>query len=307
MASTFKPQIEIIKPQFGYSFFYQRFDERHPNPGTATWHYHPEFELIYVNEGAGKRQVGTHLSHYRNGDLILIGSNLPHCGFVRPLTGTQKETLIQWREDAFGAGFFEIPELKPVQRLFEQAKTGMVFHGQDKRTIGAVLEYMQELQGPERFLTFLKALTMMANATNYTVLNAGNILLDAKMEDQDKINRIFNYVKENFNEEIALSDIAAEVFLTPSSFCKYFKKITNKTFVAYLIEYRLIHAAKLLHETDLAITDICYECGFNNYSHFNKKFKEMMDKTPLQYRNELRNLSHVNATNSTTLGMVDAS
>ena len=293
MESTFKPRFEIIKPQFGYSFFYQRYDEQHPNPTTATWHYHPEFELVYVNEGAGKRQVGTHLSHYRNGDLILIGSNLPHCGFTRALTGTQKETLIQWRMDAFGPGFFQIPELKPVLRLFEQAKSGMVFHGEDKRTIGAVLESMQDLEGPAKLLTLLKAFTMMANATLYTELNAGNILLEAKMEDQEKINRIFNYVRENFNEEIALADIAAQVYLTPSSFCKYFKKITNKTFVQYLIEYRLIHAAKLLHESKLAIADICYECGFNNYSHFNKKFKEMMGRTPLHYRNELRSPSSV--------------
>ena len=293
MESTFKPRIEIIKPQFGYSFFYQRFDQGHPNHTAATWHYHPEFELVYVNEGAGKRQVGTHLSHYRNGDLILIGSNLPHCGFTRSLQGSQRETLIQWRLDAFGEGFFQIPELKPVLRLFEQAKSGMVFHGEDKRTIGAVLESMQGLQGPERLLTFFKALTMMAGAGQFTILNAGSILLEAKMEDQEKINRIFNYVKENFNEEIPLADVAAQVYLTPSSFCKYFKKITNKTFVQYLIEYRLIHAAKLLHETKLAISDICFECGFNNYSHFNKKFKEMMGRTPLQYRNELRSPSSV--------------
>lgn len=295
MESSFKPRFEIIKPQFGYSFFYKRYDALHPNPTLANWHYHPEFELVYVNEGAGKRQVGTHLSHYRNGDLILIGSNLPHCGFTRTLSGGQRETLIQWRMDAFGDGFFQIPELKPIRRLFEQAKSGMVFHGEDKRAIGAVLESMQDLEGPQRFLTLLKALTLMANATQYTVLNAGSILLEAKMEDQEKINRIFNYVRENFNEEIALSDIAAQVYLTPSSFCKYFKKITNKTFVQYLIEYRLIHAAKLLHESKLAISDICYECGFNNYSHFNKKFKEMMGRTPLQYRNELRDPSSMEA------------
>ncbi|SDZ74331.1 AraC-type DNA-binding protein [Arachidicoccus rhizosphaerae] len=301
MESSFKPRIEIIKPQFGYSFYYQRYDESHPNPTASAWHYHPEFELVYVNEGAGKRQVGTHLSHYRNGDLILIGSNLPHCGFTRSLRGNQRETLIQWRMEAFGEGFFHIPELKSVLRLFERAKSGMVFHGEDKRTIGAVLESMQGLEGPQRLLTFFKALTMMASAQQYTVLNAGSILLEAKVEDQEKINRIFNYVKENFNEEIPLADIAAQVFLTPSSFCKYFKKITNKTFVQYLIEYRLIHAAKLLHETNLAITDICYECGFNNYSHFNKKFKDTMGRTPLQYRNELRTTSSVDLASAEAL------
>jgi AraC-like DNA-binding protein len=288
MKSTFKPQFELIEPSFGYSFFYRRYDAANPNPNEASWHYHPEMELVYVNAGAGKRQIGSHLSHYRNGDLILIGSNLPHCGFTRVLAAGQRETLIQWKLDAFGAPFFNIPEMKAVQRLFEQAKNGIIFHGDDKREIGAILESMADLSGAAKLLQLLQALTKMANSTNYTILNANGFLLEAKAEDQDKIKMIFNYVKENFNEEISLQEIAGLVFMTASSFCKYFKKITSKTFVQFLNEYRLIHAAKLLHESRLGIGDICYECGFNNYSHFTKKFKEMMGKTPLQYRNELR-------------------
>jgi AraC-like DNA-binding protein len=99
---------------------------------------------------------------------------------------------------------------------------------------------------------------------------------------------VFNFVKENFSEHITLDDIAHYINMTPSSFCKYFKKITNKTFVQFLTEYRLVHAAKLLHESNMGVSDICYECGFNNYSHFTKKFKAHFSETPLNYRNEMK-------------------
>lgn len=288
MKTTFKPQFEHVKSSFGYSFFYKRFDENHPNPNESSWHYHPELELVYVNSGAGKRQIGSHLSHYRHGDLILIGSNLPHCGFTRTLTGSQRETLVQWKHDGFGETFFDLPEMRGVQQLLERAKNGIVFHGDEKREIGAVIESMEELSEAEKLLQLLRALTMMARSENYTVLNANGFMLEAKVEDQDRINVIFNFVKEKFKEEISLNDVSGVVHMTPSAFCKYFKKITSKTFIHFLTEYRLIHAAKLLHESKLGISDICYECGFNNYSHFTKKFKEMAGKTPLHYRNELR-------------------
>lgn len=288
MKSSFNPQFELIEPSFGYSFFYKRFDQDHPNPNESSWHYHPELELVYVNSGAGKRQIGSHLSHYRHGDLILIGSNLPHCGFTRTLVEGQHETLIQWKEDAFGPGFFGLPEMKSILHLFEQAKSGVIFHGEDKRSIGLAIEAMDGLKGPQRLLQLIEVFILMANATNHTILQANGFLLEAKMEDQDRINSVFNYVKEHFKDEIHLNDMAALIHMSPSAFCKYFKKITSKTLIQFLTEYRLIHAAKLLHESKLGIADVCYECGFNNYSHFTKKFKEMAGKTPLNYRNEFR-------------------
>ncbi|MDE1190610.1 MAG: AraC family transcriptional regulator [Arachidicoccus sp.] len=286
MKYSFNPIFENIEPGFGNSFVYKKYTEDLQNDYESVWHYHPELELVYINNGAGKRQIGSHLSHYRNGDLILVGSNLPHCGFTGTLKKDQSETVIQWKIDAFGAGLFNIPEMKSVKQLFENAKGGIIFHGEDKRIIGAKIESIEEHDNCGKLIGLLDVLRMMAVSENYTILNAAGFWLEAKVEDHNRINSVFNYVKENFRQQISLDEIAGHISMTPSAFCKYFKKVTRKTFVEFVNEYRLIHAAKLLHESNLGVSDICYECGFNNYSHFTKKFKEMSGKTPLHYRNE---------------------
>ncbi|HEY0299219.1 MAG TPA: AraC family transcriptional regulator [Arachidicoccus sp.] len=288
MKTLIDPVFESIEPKFGNSFLYKTYDKDNPNPNDSVWHYHPELELVYISGGAGKRQIGSHLSHYRNGDLILIGSGLPHCGFTETLKDAQRETIIQWRQDAFGENFFNIPEMGRVKMLFENAKSGIIFHGEDKREIGLKMESVEAADNCSKLILLLEIFRMLATSENYTILNADGFMIEAKVEDHNRINRVFNFVKEKFNEQISLDEISEYINMTPSAFCKYFKKITNKTFVQFLIEYRLVHAAKLLHESNLGVSDICYECGFNNYSHFTKKFKEFAGKTPLHYRNELK-------------------
>lgn len=288
MKSLISPIFESLKPGFGSSFLYKRFDENKSNPNDSVWHYHPELELVYVNRGGGKRQIGSHLSHYRHGDLILIGSNLPHCGFAGKLKEGQRETVIQWNYDAFGKTFFDVPEMRNIKALFEKALNGIIFHEEDKKAIGAKIEAMEHLNNYEKMLALLEVFGLMAASENYTILNAGGFLIEAKVEDQQRINLVFNFVKENFSEDISLDGIANYINMTPSSFCKYFKKITGKTFVHFLTEYRLVHAAKLLHESNMGVSSICYQCGFNNYSHFTKKFKNHFSKTPLNYRNEMK-------------------
>ena len=123
-----KPAYEAIEPSFGNSFTYQRFD-RNKLKTNNVWHYHPEIELVYVNGGAGKRQIGSNLSYYTDGTLILIGSNLPHCGFTDGLSGNRSETIIQMKKDFLGSDFFNIPEMEKIQNLFEIAKAGVVFSG----------------------------------------------------------------------------------------------------------------------------------------------------------------------------------
>lgn len=288
MKSLLRPVFESIKPAFGSSFLYKRFGENFSNPNDSVWHYHPELEIVYVNRSGGQRQIGSHLSHYKHGDLVLIGSNLPHCGFAGKLKEGQRETVIQWNNDVFGKTFFDVPEMRNVKALFEKALNGIIFHEEDKRKIGAKIEAMEHLNNYQRMLALLEVFGLMAASENYTILNAGGFLLETKVEDQQRINLVFNFVKENFNEEISLDNISHYINMTASSFCKYFKKITGKTFVQFLTEYRLVYAAKLLYESNMGVSEICYESGFNNYSHFTKKFKEHFKKTPLNYRNEIK-------------------
>jgi AraC-like DNA-binding protein len=287
-STTTKPTLEKIEPAFGSSFLYRTYNAEKENNSKNFWHYHPELELVYVKGGTGKRQVGSHISYYRNGELILIGSNLPHCGFTDSLSNHEQETVIQMRPDFLGDTFFEIPEMKSIKSLFERAKMGIVFHGEIKRGIGSKIEALKNMDHYERLLGLLEILKSLEVAEQYTVLNAQGFILETELQDNNRINIIFNFVKEEFKRQIPLDEIADLVSMTVPAFCRYFKKITGKTFTQFVNEYRLAHAAKLLHENPISITDVCFESGFNNFSHFNKQFKKFTGKTPSTYRNELK-------------------
>lgn len=284
---TTKPTFESISPGFGNSFAYQRFDENLIND-NSLWHYHPEIELVYVNGGTGRRQVGSNVSYYTWGTLILVGSNLPHCGFTDQLTGHKRETVIHMKEDFLGSTFFNLPETAKIKTLLHVAKRGIVFSGETKTRVGAMMEAMEQQTDFERLVSQLNILHALATTEEYRILNADGFSLLSDVKDNERINAVFNYVKTHFKEEISLDIMAELTSLTVPSFCRYFKTVTNKTFTQFVNEYRLVRASRLLAEQSMSITEVCFESGFNNFSHFNKKFKAFTGQTPSAYRKELR-------------------
>ncbi|ALM48920.1 AraC family transcriptional regulator [Flavobacterium psychrophilum] len=278
---------EVIEPSFGSSFAYSKYVQN-ANIKAHVWHYHPEVELVFVNGGTGKRQIGSHISYYTDGDLILIGSNLPHCGFTDDHTGNKNETVIQMKPDFLGEVFLALPETKSILQLFERAKGGIAFGEETKALLGEKLEAMSEQTPLERLLTVITVLKQLEKANDYKILNAEGFALETQLQDNDRINMVFNYVKDNFREPIVLEDMANMASMTVPSFCRYFKKVTNKTFTKFVNEYRIVHACKLLAEKQISIADVSYESGFNNFSHFNKSFREFTGKNASAYRNELK-------------------
>lgn len=281
-----KPSFEVIEPSFGSSFYYSKYQENLNNK-AHLWHYHPEIEMVFVNGGSGKRQIGSHLSYYTNGDLILIGSHLPHCGFTDTNTGNKNETVIQMRPDFLGADFLNMQETHFIADLFNKAKGGIAFSRHTMELVGNRIELMEEQTPFDRLLTLLSVLKELEKATDYTILNAAGFSIETQVQDNDRINMVFNHVKDHFQEEINLSAIADMVNMTVPSFCRYFKKITKKTFTHFVNEYRIVHASKLLAEKQTSIANISYESGFKNFSHFHKIFKEFTGKNASQYRKEL--------------------
>lgn len=281
------PNLEIIIPSLGSSFSISSHEEK-TNIHTNHWHYHPEIELVYINGGSGKRQVGSHVSYYSDGDLILIGSNLPHCGFTDEGTGNKNETVIQMKPDFLGSAFFELSEMTNIKNLFSQAKQGISFNGKTKKIIGERIEALDEQPQLERLLSMLSILNELESSKDSVVLNAEGFTMEMQMQDNDRMNMVYNYVKDHFQENISLEKIAELVAMTVPSFCRYFKKITNKTFTKFVNDYRLVHASKLLAEKPISISEISFESGFNNFGHFNKSFKEFTGKSAYQYRQELR-------------------
>lgn len=282
-----RASFEVIEPSFGSSFAYVTFDQN-SNLRSHVWHYHPEVELVYVNGGSGKRQIGSHISYYADGDLILIGSNLPHCGFTDDTTGNKKETVIQMKPDFLGETFMRLPETKSISALFEKARGGIAFGADVRYLVGERMEEMANMDPFERLITLISILHDLEQTEDYKVLNAEGFALETHVQDNDRINMVFNFVKDNFRETIALDEVAEIASMTVPSFCRYFKKMTRKTFVQFVNEYRVVHACKLLAEKPITISEVCYESGFNNFSHFNKSFKEVTGKSASQYRTELK-------------------
>ena len=282
-----KPDFETISPDTGHSYKYAYFDKSSPNTHKVKWHYHPEVELVYINTGIGKRQVGTHLSNYQDGDLILIGSYLPHTGFTKGLEEGQKEIVIQFKPDIFEMAFQNLEELKRINQLLELSIKGIVFDGSIKEDIGIRMEGLQYETQIDAFLTFVKILHDLAKEKDKKILNADGYAFISNPTENKRLKKIFNYIRDHFMESIALEDISDQVFMTPQSFCRFFKKSTQKTFTNFLNEYRINHATKLLSETDVDIKTICYESGFNNLSNFFRNFKKITQLTPNAYRDEI--------------------
>lgn len=284
-----KPKFEKIEPNYGSSFTVRTFDDP-CSRGSKFWHFHPEIEMVYIPKGNGKRHIGNHLSYFNDGDLVLIGSNLPHAGFTDRLSGNQKETVIQFLPEVLGSFYHHLPEFTEVKQMMETAKLGITYKGATRKKVGAKITKLLSLEPFERLLMLINILNDLAESDDYEILNVEKVILETSPQDNDRIRTIYHYVAENFQNQITLEEISSEVNLTPPSFSRYFKKQTGKTFTQFVNEVRLVHASKLLAEKPIPISEVCFESGFNNFSHFTKQFKKFSGQSPSDYRNELKKM-----------------
>ncbi len=281
------PKLEKITPNFGSSFTYRKFAEGCSN-SQPYWHFHPEMELVYVVSGSGKRHIGHHISYYKEGDLIFLGSNVPHLGFTDRLQGNPEEVVVQMLPNFLGKHFLARPETNAIEQLFQRAKHGISFYGTTKKEVGKQLLKMSTLQPFERLLAFLQCLQLLAQSKEYELLNVESYGLDINFQDHERMNHIYQYVQAHFQRSITLEEIAQESNMTIPAFCRYFKKLTHKTFTQFVNEFRVFHARQLLTEEKMSIAEICFACGFNNLSNFNKHFKTITGENPTTYRKSLR-------------------
>jgi AraC-like DNA-binding protein len=251
-----------------------------------TYHYHPEYELTLITAGSGHRFVGDHTDTFVSNDLILLGKNLPHCwldyGQSKHLVSA---VVIQFSEDCFGQHFFDLPEMHMIQIMLKRSGKGIQFLKTDDHLLKA-LQTFPTLTGPEQLISFLSILHQLSNSANYSLLSATEYTMTQPDTKFSRIDKVFDYVSTHFKSEIDLTVTADLVHMTPSAFCHYFKKYTKKTFTQYVNEVRVGYACKLLMETELNISEVCYQSGYNSLSRFNKCFKKITRNTPLHYRKQ---------------------
>ncbi|RNA63355.1 AraC family transcriptional regulator [Chryseobacterium nematophagum] len=245
------------------------------------YHYHPEIELVCVISGNGTRHVGYHKSNYTNGDLILIGSNIPHSGFGLNSTDPHEEIVLQFKEEILQFPSQEVDAIS-IKNLLDLSKYGIHFHHKIKRALLPQLTSMLEVGGYKRYLLLLEILFELSQCKDYELLNKEIMPYTIISKNKTRLENILTYVEQNYDKEINIVDIAKLANLTLPAFCNFFKKATQITFTEFVNRYR-INKACLLIAQDKSISECSYSCGFNNVTYFNRMFKKYTEKTPSEF------------------------
>lgn len=254
------------------------------------WHFHPEYELTLFTESTGKRFIGDHTDNFGPGDLLLLGPHLPH--YMRNDEIYYKNDpdlriraiVIHFSKDFIGEKFFDIPEMIPVKKLLHNSSRGIHIYGEAQKQIAPMMEKLLHLNGYPRLMCLLDILQRIAHSDEQRLLSSLGYQNSFSHNDAERINSVFDYLLQRFTEEISLPVVAAHIHMNTSAFCKFFKNRTGKTFSHILNEIRIGHACKLFIEEGLSVSQVCYSCGYNSLSYFNRKFKAITKYSPMEYR-----------------------
>ncbi len=247
------------------------------------WHYHPEYELVYVEATSGIRHVGQNISSFMGSDLVFIGPNIPHLNFDYGIKTAYRQTVVQLKENFLGDALAQTPELESIQKLFDKAYLGLSFRGETKNIVSKKLEYMQGLGHFEQLLALLEVFQLLANSGEVTKLNQQDTSIKLFLNDKIRMGAIYKYIHANYNETPDVNEVAANVHLSTPAFCRYFKKQTKMTFTEFVNQYK-INQAKTLLLQDKSISEVCFESGFESLSYFNKLFKKITGENPSVFK-----------------------
>ncbi len=283
-----KPILEHLPLEENESFVVKNFAyEYYPTP----WHYHPEYEIVLVTESTGKRFIGDKISDFEPGDLALLGPNLPHlyrndAAYYDAASGLRARSIVvHFLEKSIGADFLRLPQAEPIQVLLQNSVRGLQINGMTNRTVSRLMHDIVNRRGFSRLMLLLEILYVLAESHELTVI-ASPGTTGQNEKEADRLNRVFEFVMQNFRREIRIAEVADLVHLTETAFSRYFRQRTRKTFTGFLNEIRLGHASKLLLDEGRSVAEICYESGFNNLSNFNRQFRAFYKHSPLEFRKQ---------------------
>jgi AraC-like DNA-binding protein len=279
-----KPVVEHVVTDEAETFLWRLDDypwERN------VWNVHPEYEIHLVRNASGVPLVGDHIERFEPGYLAIVGSCLPH-DWVTPTRPSEKiegrDIVLQFDPDRIRHAATLFPECAELGPFLTLALRGLAFHGETRRLGAAYLEAMADVRGVERLSLFLRLLHTMASGGEYRVLSSPNFAPSRDHVAQGAIQQILTYLLDNFTREIRLSDLAQGLGMSDWTFSRFFKKNTGNSFTDYLTTLRIGFACKLLADSDIAVTDICFEVGYANVSNFNRIFRNQRGMTPSAYR-----------------------
>lgn len=258
---------------------------------TFPWHFHSEFEIVYVMKSSGKRFVADSVEPYQEGDITLMGSNLPHFWKNDVQSDTENASrvnaiIVQFHKDFFREEINSYPEFHRINELLKRAARGIHFSKASGEKIGKMLKRLLRINGLERMLYFIKLMDAMARVENYRVLASKAYQVEDHKELNNRLDKVMHFITTNYQRKITQEEIASKIGMTTTAFCRYFKEKTGKGFIFFVNEMRIGYACKLLIENHLSVSQICFECGFNNISNFNRMFKRQIGHTPGEYQEQ---------------------
>lgn len=251
------------------------------------WHFHPEYEIVYIEGANGTRHVGDHISEYEETDLVLIGSNIPHLNFDYGVKTTYREEVLHIKP-SFKSTFVDpIPELKNLNRLLDLSRYGIAFHGETKKVVGELLKDLHTLEPFEYFMAIMNILKRLSQSNEFELLHKKPYKNKYSKKEQSRIRDIYALIDERYQGKISVDEVAKFCNLTKPAFCRYFKKATGSTFIEFLNQYRISQSKRLLL-TGKNVSETCFECGFESLSYFNRTFKKVTGENPSAFKKRLQ-------------------
>jgi len=260
---------------------------------TIPWHYHNEYEIVFIIKSFGKKFVGDSVELFSPGDLSVYGSKLPHFYmndqvFYRGDPDFRVNAIVvQFPTTYFPSQQLQRPEFGSVKKLLNSSSSGLVFSDEAAKYGGKVLGEMLHTEGMERHLLFVKLIDYLGRSESKTIATSG---YSNAMDDQrePRMAKIYRFTTRHFNRKIKLEEVAAEAGMNSTAFCRYFRQKTGKTYALFVNELRISYACKLLRNGNQTVAFISDEAGFNNLSNFNRQFKSFIGKSPSEYQELFR-------------------
>ncbi|AOW09948.1 AraC family transcriptional regulator [Flavobacterium gilvum] len=259
---------------------------------TYPLHFHTEYEIIYIKESTGTRFVGNNISKYEAGDVLLIGSNLPHFLKSDDIYHSAesvlrvKGTIIQFEKEFMYYAINNYPHFIKIKNLFQESERGIFFAKDCSKKLKNLLEKISLENGLNQLFSFLEILKEMSEIESRQRISTSDFVNET-IYDTTRIDKIISYLNKNYTRNVTLDEIASFAAMNPSAFCRYFKSKTGKSFKNYIIDMRIGYACKLLMMEDISISQLSIKCGFETLSYFNRAFKKNTGYVPSQYKNTI--------------------
>lgn len=275
-----KPRYEQPRTRDGTTFL--SFVRREPAFGFG-WHHHTEYELTLVTAGEGTRYVGTTVTRYRPGDLVLLGPDLPHTYTSEPGDGTAEAAVTQFRHDFLGPRFFALPQFRPVDALLARSARGLHFPAAGPG-LRALLAGLPHLDPAAQTVTLLDVLRRLAADTGAAPVTGPGYTPAPGSATRDRIDVVCRHLQQAHTGPVWQEEVAALVHMSPTSFSRFFRTAMGRTFTDYVNQLRVETACALLTGTSLPVTEVAARSGYRNLSNFNRRFRELKGLRPTGYR-----------------------